>query len=150
MGELTQFEADLSKHVVEAEEVLTKAGKLGQMSSEAYQKKFPDLTVEQMETELAKIVDDVTQADARLPTTLKKLRKRMKKQLSRLEDPASVKKEINKLAHMMDTMKSGIFETIKGLRANFDQIPIGALNHVYWNELGNDVQRYLGTIRDLD
>lgn len=130
--------------------MLKEAAKITVGSTEAYAAKHPNLTVEQMEVELVKIVNDVTQADERLPKTLKRLRKRMKKDLPKLEDPAVIKKEINKLAHMMDTMKSGILSAVKMLRDNYDKMPIDALNHIYWKELGMDVQRYIGTMRDLD
>lgn len=151
INDLTKFEQDLGVHVVEAERVLTEAGKISVGSSEAYTKGgHPTLTLSDLDSELTRIVEDITQADKRLPKLLKSMRKRMKKELPKLAEKNQVKNEIHKLAHMMAAMKNGIFDVIKELRSNFDKLPIDALNSVYWDSLGLDVQRYMGTMRDLD
>ena len=79
--DVEKFEKDLAEHVPQAEQIMRKASQMSQGSTEAYKKQTPTMTKEELEDELKATEQDMTEADKRLPATLRNLKKRMQDQV---------------------------------------------------------------------
>lgn len=157
--DLTDFEKDLGEHVVQAEDVLKRAGTMSQGSTEAYKKNNAVYTAAEIEDEVKKVEVDINEAASRLPKMLKRLKKRMKKELGAVagSDKARVNREVAKLGHMLFAIKSAAVELMTRLRNGYsgDAQGKGALseaelNEIFWGDFQLESQRFLATIRDLE
>ncbi|CAD7941692.1 unnamed protein product [Amoebophrya sp. A25] len=148
--DLQKFEQDLAVHVPQAEEVMKRASQMSQGSTEAYKKQTPTLSEEEMEAELKKVEQDINEADRRLPTTLRNLKKRMKDQIGQLSDQSVVNKEVNKMTHMLAAIKSAALQLLKQIRNGFGgKGDMKAMSELFWGDFATESQRFLATIRDL-
>eukprot|EP00391_Amoebophrya_sp_Ameob2_P011544 CAMPEP_0178991536 /NCGR_PEP_ID=MMETSP0795-20121207/5585_1 /TAXON_ID=88552 /ORGANISM="Amoebophrya sp., Strain Ameob2" /LENGTH=943 /DNA_ID=CAMNT_0020683261 /DNA_START=425 /DNA_END=3256 /DNA_ORIENTATION=+ len=148
--DLEKFEKDLAAHVPQAEEVMKRASQMSQGSTEAYKKQTPEFSQTEMEAELAKVEEDIREADGRMVTTLRNLKARMKEQVGQLADPNLVQKEVNKMAHMMSSIKNAALEVMGKIRGGYGgKIPLKQLNVWFWEDFATESQRYLATVRDL-